>query len=364
MQTNIYSKIVGSGSYIPEVVVKNTDFLTNEFYNDKGEKIPKSNAEITSKLQEITGIIERRYVSDNLVTSDIAHLAAEDALDSSGIDRETLDCIIVAHNFGDVRNDNRRSDFVPSIAARVKQKLQIENPSCVVYDVAFGCPGWLMGVIQADSFIKSGIAKRAMVIGSETLSRISDPADIDSMIYSDGAGVVILEAFESSEPKGILIHSTRSDTLNHAKLLHMEKSYNPAVDKGDLYLKMHGHKLYKYAIQTVPIVIKECIEKLNIKVTEINKVFIHQANEKLDIEILNRLFDIYGLKDKFIENMNNIMPMTISWLGNSSVATIPTLYDFFMKGRLENHSPKSDELYLFASVGAGMNVNCMLYRVP
>ena len=125
MQTNIYSKIIGSGSYIPDMIVKNTDFLKNEFFNDKGERIPKSNEEITTKLQEITGIKERRYVSENLVTSDIAHIAAENAIVSSGIDRESLDYIIVAHNFGDVRHNNRRSDFVPSLGARVKQKLQI-----------------------------------------------------------------------------------------------------------------------------------------------------------------------------------------------------------------------------------------------
>ena len=130
------------------------------------------------------------------------YLAAEDALTSSGIDRESLDYIIVAHNFGDVRAGNLRSDFVPSLAARVKHKLGIVNPGTVAYDLPFGCPGWLQGVIQANYYLRSGDCKRVMVIGAETLSRICDPHDRDSMIYADGAGATILEAVASDRAGG------------------------------------------------------------------------------------------------------------------------------------------------------------------
>lgn len=361
---NRYTKIIASGSYIPEVIVKNSDFLKNKFFTPNKEMHTKSNEEIVQKLEEITGISERRFISDSQVTSDIAYLAAEDAFQSSGVDRESLDCIIVAHNFGDVSHDNRRSDFVPSIAARVKQRLGIHNPKTIAFDINFGCPGWLMGVIQADSFIKSGITERAMVIGAETLSRISDPADIDSMIYSDGAGATILEVIESDSPTGIIAHSTRSDTLNHAKLLRMDHSYNPDFGGNDLFLKMNGHHLYKYAIQTVPTVVKDCLDKVNLNVYDINKVFIHQANEKLDFEILNRVFDLYEVKENYADLIHKILPMSISWLGNSSVATIPTLYDMFAKGLLDNHKPLKDDKYIFTSVGAGMNINCLVYSVP
>jgi len=209
---SIYSVIKGSGRYIPKVVKKNSDFCNTEFYDTDGKKIDKANEEIIEKFRQITGIDERRYVSDDLVASDIGFFAAEDSLKSSGIDRETLDYIIVAHNFGDVKHNNRQADFMPSIASRVKHKLKIKNPYTVAYDLPFGCPGWLQAMIQADYYIKSGDAKKILVIGTETLSRVADPHDRDGMIYSDGAGAVILEAKESEEPVGILSHKTQDNS--------------------------------------------------------------------------------------------------------------------------------------------------------
>ncbi len=360
---NIYSVFKGSGSFIPETIVKNSDFLGRKFFNAQGEPMAKPIAEIIEKFQEITCIRERRYIRDDQTTSDIATLAARNAIESSGIDPETLDYVIVAHNFGDVRADNRRSDFVPSLASRVKHSLGISNPYAVAYDIAFGCPGWLQAVIQADYYLRSGHAKRALVIGAESLSRISDSADVDSMIYSDGAGAVIMESVESNEPIGIITHATRSDTIQHAQLLTMDRSYDPNFSGNDLFLKMNGHKLYKYALSTVPDAIKNCIDKAKLTLDDIKKVLIHQANEKMDEEILNRVFSLYGIKDQVAEKVKQIMPMTISWLGNSSVATLPTLYDLITKGKVEDHTLLSGSNYVFASVGAGMNVNCMVYKM-
>ena len=197
MKDTFYSIITGSGRYIPTQVIKNKKFLKNEFYNSNGEKIPKTNEEIVAKLQKITEIEERRYVTDSQKASDIAFLAAEKALESNGTNKEELDYIIVAQNFGDIRHNNIKSTYCPSIAAKVKHKLEIVNPYCVAYDITFGCPGWIQALIQADYYIRSGEAKKILVIGTETLSRISDPHDIDSMIYSDGAGAVIVEAIKS-----------------------------------------------------------------------------------------------------------------------------------------------------------------------
>lgn len=194
MEKKIWSVITGSGSYIPSVVVENSDFLDHQFYDANGERFDKSMAETIEKFKQITDIETRRYVTDDLVASDIGFFAAQDALDSSGIDKESLDYIIVAHNFGDVKTDNRRVDLVPTLASRIKHKLGIENPYTIAYDLPFGCPGWLQGMIHANYFIKAGDVKRALVIGTETLSRVSDPHDRDSMIYSDGAGAVILES--------------------------------------------------------------------------------------------------------------------------------------------------------------------------
>ena len=360
MSNNIYSVITGTGNYTPSVVKKNEDFLRNEFYETDGTKIEKKNQEIIDKFLEITTIAERRYVSDDLVTSDIAYFAALDAISSSNINKEELDYIIVAHNFGDVKSDNKKSDIVPSLAARVKHKLAIENPNCVAYDLPFGCPGWLQGIIQADYFIKSGDAKKILVIGSEILSRVSDPHDRDSMLSADGAGANILEAKESDSPIGILAHKTRSDTFEYSQMLHMDKSYNVNEDnKNDIFLKMNGRKLYQYALEKVPQAIKDVLEKSATHISKITKVLIHQANGKMDDAILKRLFRLYDMVDL----PKNIMPMTIEWLGNSSVATVPTLLDLIMKGKMDLHSINKGDTLVFASVGAGMNINALVYQM-
>jgi len=358
MEEKIYSVITGTGCYIPEKIVPNDDFLTNTFYENKDTKIEIQNSEIIRKFEKITNIAERRYVDDSLVTSDIASIAAENALQSSGTDRESLDYVIVAHNFGDVKANNRKTDIVPSLASRVKHKLGIKNPFTVAYDVIFGCPGWLQGIIQANYFIKSGDAKRALVIGAETLSRVSDPYDRDSMIYSDGAGATLLEARKSNEPIGIMSYETRTDASEFAYLLGMDKSFNPDDTSSDLYLKMNGRKLYEYAISHVPQLVKSCIEKAKLSLNKISKVLIHQANEKMDEAILQRVFKLFDS----MKIPEHVMPMIINKLGNSSVATLPILLDLILKGDLKNHEINPGDNLVFASVGAGMNINAITYR--
>jgi 3-oxoacyl-[acyl-carrier-protein] synthase-3 len=350
------SIITATGSYIPALKIPNEHFLAHDFYGADGEKLDKSNIDLIKKLEEITRIQERRYVTDDLTTSDIAFIAAERALE--GTDRETLDYIIVGQNFGDMRADNARCDMVPTIAARVKHKLRIKNPYCVAYDVPFGCPGWLHAMIIADYYIKSGDAKKILVIGAETLSRVSDPHDIDSMIYSDGAGATLVEVTDRNV--GIVSHVTRSDTLNDVNLLTLGESYHRNSNENQLYLKMHGHEIYKYAVKTVPEVVMRSLEKAGLALLDVNKVLIHQANQKMDEAILKKLFKLNRVKDI----PDHIMPMTISWLGNSSVATLPTLFDLLQRGKLDNHILHSGDIAVFASVGAGMNVNAMVYRMP
>src|SRR5690606_31730226 len=163
-QKKIYSRITGSGRYLPNRSISNQHFLENEFYNTVGEKISKTNANIISTLQKITDIEERRYIEDEYLTSDMAFFAAQNAIDSAQVDPETLDYIIVAHNFGDISKDNQRTDLVPTLAARVKQKLGIMHPYAVAYDLPFGCSGWIQGIIQANSFLNSGDAKKGLII--------------------------------------------------------------------------------------------------------------------------------------------------------------------------------------------------------
>ncbi len=356
----ICSVITGSGRYVPGRVIANEDFLDHTFFDTQGKKIQKPTQDIVATLEKITQIKERRYLESDFMASDMGFFAGEKAIKDSKLEKETLDYIIVAHNFGDVRADNKRVDTCPTLAARIKHKLGIENPYTIAYDLPFGCPGWVQAMIQADYYIKSGDAKRILVIGTETLSRISDPHDMDSMIFSDGAGAVVLEGRVADEKEGMVKHVTRSDTYEHAHLLRMDTSNNPCYGDNTLFLKMNGRKLYEYAIKTVPVTLKECIDKAGLELNDIKKVFIHQANAKMDHNILERLFALYGLENPDPQ----LMPMSITHLGNNSVATVPILYDLVVKGKMKDQHIEKGSYLLFASVGAGMNLNAFVYKVP
>lgn len=355
----VRSVIVGSGCYIPSVVMPNSAFLGHRFLGADGKPVPKSNEEILAQFEAITSIRERRYAEKEQLNSDLAYEAAKQALDSSGIDGESLDYLVVAHNFGDVRHGTHRTDTVPSLAARVKAKLKIRNPGAVAVDLLFGCPGWVQGVITVDAMIRAGDIRRALVIGSDTLSRISDPHDRDSLIYADGAGAAILEARET-EDEGILAHAVRSDALEYSTMLRMDYSYDPQAFLEALFLKMEGRKLYKYALNSVAGAIHAALDRAHISLREVKKVLLHQANGKMDDAILRELY----LQGGFGEPPADVMPMTISWLGNSSVATVPTLLDLIRKGQLEGHHFDPGDVVVMASVGAGMNINAVVYRMP
>lgn len=348
-------KIIGTGSYIPEHIKTNDDFLNHQFLDASGTPLKDDNALIIKKFKAITGIDERRYAPDHLCTSDLAFFAAEKAIADAQIDPETIDYIILAHNFGDVKHGTIQGDHVPSLATRVKHKLKIKNPKCVAYDILFGCPGWIEGVIQANSFIKSGIAKRCLVIGAETLSRVVDPHDRDSMIYSDGAGATILEA--SDDHSGIIGHESASFSYDEAHYLRFGPSFNTALGTDTRYLKMDGRKIYEFALTEVPLAMKNCIDKCGIPIGEIKKIFIHQANAKMDEAILKRFYQLYDTPIP-----QDIMPMSIHNLGNSSVATIPTLFDAVKNNQMERQSIHCGDIVIFASVGAGMNINAVVYR--
>lgn len=358
---SIYSVITGTGSYVPEKIVKNEDFLSNEFYDNTGERIFTPNSQIIEKFKEITTIESRRYAQDDQSTSDLAKIAAERAIESAGIDKEDLDYVIVAHNFAETTPENMHINIMPIMAALLKQKLGIKNPKSVAYDILFGCPGWVQAVIQADYFIKSGDAKKVLVVGADILSRVSDPHDRDSMIYADGAAAVIMEGVESDVPVGIIGHNTRSDSYEYSQMLRMGYSYKSEVaEKKDYYLKMNGRKLYMYALEFVPQAIKAGLDKLNLHINDVHKVLLHQANGKMDDAIIKRLYKLYNIN----EVPEDVMPMTISWLGNSSVATVPTLFDLLVRGELDSQTATKDDILVLASVGAGMSINSIVYKMP
>ena len=348
-------KITGTGSYIPEIIQHNSKFLDRNFFDNEGNRIETKNEEIIEKFQKITGIRERRYAKDELNTSDIAYLAAKEAIKNSKVDPEKIDYIILAHNFGNASNDSTQVDVFPSLAVRVKNLLKIKNPKCVAYDILFGCPGWLEGVIQAYSFIKAGMAERCLVIGADTLSRVVDVNDRDSMIFADGAGATIIE--KSDEEGGILSHNTASYTDDEVFYLFYGKSYNPQADEKTKYIKMRGRKVYEFALTNVPSAMKECLDLANTNISEIKKILIHQANAKMDDAIVKRLYKLFNE-----ESPEKIMPLTVDRFGNSSVATVPTMFDLIVRNKLGDHKLEKGDKIIFASVGAGMHINAMVYQ--
>ena len=348
--------IVGTGSFVPKNKITNNSFVEKSFFDKEGVSYPNSNKEIIDKFQAITGITERRYADKEHTTSDLATFASLEAIKDAEIDKESIDYIIVAHNFGEVEYGTNQYIALPSVATMVKHKLEIVNENCVAYDLIFGCPGWIEGIIQAKSFIKSKMAKRCLVIGADTLSRTIDHSDRDSMIFADGAGAAIVE--ETNENGGILSHKTITKAGKEALYLFCDRSYDPNNKEKIKHIKMNGRKVYEFAISNIPSALKICLEESGKKIDDVKKIFLHQANEKLDEAVLKYFYKQF---DKKIPE--NIMPISVDVFGNSSVATIPTLYDVVLKTNFKDHKVSKGDVILFASVGAGMNINAITYQL-
>ena len=354
------SVITGTGAYIPDNVHLNENFVNNTFYEESGLRVPNNPETIIEKFKKITGIAERRYIPDDMNASDMAAVAGKEALEQSGIDPETLDQIIVAQNFGDISHNSLQSQNVPSLACKVKHVLGIKRPECIAYDILVGCPGWIHALILADVFFKAGMAKKMLLIGTETLSRVIDQHDRDSMIFADGAGACVLEYKDTGvDGTGIIGHCAQTHSIEEVGYINMGKSYCPTQQDDALYIKMKGRKVYEYALTHVPLAMKKCLDEAGVDILDVTKIFIHQANEKMDEEILKRLYSLYNIS----KPPHNVMPMSIQWLGNSSVATVPTLYHMVHKGKMPEHNLRPGDIILFASVGAGMNINAVCYRV-
>lgn len=350
--------IIGSGSYLPNRVIGRDFFLDSEFYTDEGVKIDKPVEETIAKFVEITEIENRRFIDEDLSNSQIGFEAAKIAIADANVDQEELDYIIYASNFGEV-TVNGYVDFMPTMAARVKNKLGIKNRKCITYDMIFGCPGWVEAMILADNLIKAKVAKTILVIGAETLSRVTDPYDRNRMIFADGAGAVVVQATDE-ENVGIIAHNTICDNGPELNYLANGPSINEASDQTRLFVRMQGRKIYEYALKNVPGAIKETIEDAKLSIEDIDKILIHQANAKMDYAMIDRLHKLYDVKDY----NHSVSPMTVQDLGNTSVATIPTMFDLIIKGKMEGHTFKDKGNIVMTSVGAGMNINAIVYKFP
>lgn len=353
----INSIIVGTGTYLPKKIVPNIAFTKNQFIKKTGQVVNKASIDIINKLEQISGIKQRRYLADDTNTAQIGAYAGEAAIQDSGVAKEDIDQIIVAHNFGNLPSGECRSYLLPNLAALIKKEIGIKNPKCKAVDLLFGCPGWIEGLIQAHYILQSGRAKNILVIGVDSMSRILDEHDLDSMLFGDGAGAAVLQAEESNEKRGILAEETYSHCEEEVEYLTMGKSNHPEKNKR-LYIKMQGKNVYKYAVNNVPGLVSECLNKASVQIQQVAKFLFHQANEKMIMAIAERIFKQHNYE----ASAEKVLPLTVQDLGNTSVATVPTMLDLIMKNKMPNHQLHTGDTVVMASVGAGMHCNCLVYK--
>lgn len=349
--------IIGTGTHLPERRIENSFFLNRTFMDEKGNVNPKPTEEIITKLEQITGIKERRYISETGDSVPLMTAAANNAIADAQIDRNLIDGIIVAHNAGNMLEGRDGFHTVPNMAALLKHSLQITNHECFAYDILFGCPGWVQGIIQAHQAIQMGDATHVLVVGVEVASRLLDPYDLDSMILADGCGAAIISKSES-DANGVISYATFSHALEDVKCIYLDKSYNKELTAPTLF-KMNGKDVYKYATVWVPRVIKKALDKAGMDASDVDLFLFHQANGKMLHAFAHNLAEMYGIEGL---NFENKIPVTIQFTGNTSVATIPTMLDLIRKNNLAPYEITPGMKVVMASVGAGMHCNSLVYQ--
>ncbi|MGH9948222.1 MAG: 3-oxoacyl-ACP synthase III family protein [Pyrinomonadaceae bacterium] len=355
MQSNTI--ILGTGSVLPDVAVPNSHFVSNEFYDHEGAKIERSGIEVIEKLEAITGIRERRYIPEDQDSIELMTAASRLAVADAGIDVNEFSGIIVAHNAGNMIPQTREFHTVPNLAACLKNALDCTNHDCFAYDILFGCPGWLQAVIQAHQTIQCGDADRILVTGLEVASRMLDPHDVDSMILADGCGACVVSASDAVNA-GILSHATYSHAQSDLRIIYLSESNKKGLD-GSCYFHMNGREVYKYATEWVPKVIKDALGKAALDIRDVDIFLFHQANAKMLSAIAKNLAEICGVT---FDSLAGKIPSTIEFLGNTSVATIPTMLDLIRKEKLGTYRITEGQIAVMASVGAGMHCNALVYK--
>ena len=348
--------ITGTGSVIPSLLVPNSDFETNEFYDRTGSRLEKSSTEVIAKLESICGIRERRYIPFEQDSIELMTEASRLAVEDSGLRPNDLSGIIVAHNAGNMIPDTGAFHTVPNLAASLKHELGSTNHDCFAYDLLFGCPGWLQGIIQAHQSIGSGDADHILVTGLEVASRLLDPHDPDSMILADGCGACVVS--KSSKDRGVISYQTYSHAMDDNRIIYLGPSLKPDVD-GACYFHMNGRAVYKYATEWVPKVIVRALEKASMSIGDVDIFLLHQANAKMLEAIAVNLAELCEVP---VSTLAGKVPTTIEFLGNTSVATIPTMLDLIRKRQLDGYEIGEGDVAVMASVGAGMHCNAIVYR--
>jgi 3-oxoacyl-[acyl-carrier-protein] synthase-3 len=318
----MYSKIIGTGSYLPAKVLTNFDL----------EKIVDTSHDwILSR----SGIVERHIAADNEVTSDLALQASLEAIKAAGINADQIDLVIIATTTPD--------QIFPSTACILQDKLGIRNHGAA-FDMQAVCGGFVYAMNTADLYIRSGQAKTALVVGAEVLSRILDWQDRTTcVLFGDGAGAVILQA---SETPGIVASKLHADGSHHG-MLKAAGSISNGLVQGDPFIKMEGQAVFKFAVKVLSSVVEEVLEANQMQGSDIDWLVPHQAN----IRIMEATAKKLGL------SMDNVI-VTVATHGNTSAASIPLALDTAVRdGRI-----KAGQNVLLEAVGGGFTWGAVLIK--
>jgi len=318
----IYSRIAGTGSYLPEKV------LTN---HDLEKMVDTTDQWITDR----TGIKKRHIIADDETTTDLAYQASLKAMEAAGISKNDIDMIIVA--------TTTPTRIFPSTASLLQEKLGIGG--CPAFDIQAVCTGFVYALTVADKFIKAGGVNNVLVIGAEAFSRIIDWTDRNTcVLFGDGAGAVVLQA---SEEPGVLSTHIHSDG-NFNQLLHVPTGPGSNdFNEDTAYVDMQGNEVFKIAVKTLSTIVDETLEANNLDKKDIDWLIPHQANIRI----------IAATARKLNMSMDHVV-VTVDEHGNTSAASIPLALDVAVRdGRI-----KRGETLLFEAFGGGFTWGSALIK--
>jgi 3-oxoacyl-[acyl-carrier-protein] synthase-3 len=316
----MYSRIVGTGKYLPERILTNADL----------EKMVETTDEW---IKSRTGIEHRHIAADDEGTSDLAYKASLAALENAGLTPNDIDLVVVGTTTPDL--------IFPNVACLVQEKLGIN--SCPAFSLEAACSGFLYGLVVADQFIRLRSARRALVIGAETMSRIIDWTDRETcVLFGDGAGAVIIEA---SETPGV-IYSTLGADGRYRELLYASSGVSLRQREGAA-LRMKGNEVFKVAVKTLENLVDDVVEKNHLEQGEIDWLIPHQANIR-----------IISATAKRLELPMERVILTVREHGNTSAASVPMALDTAIRdGRIER-----GDLLLLEAFGGGFTWGASLIR--
>lgn len=317
----MYSRITGTGSYLPEKILTNLDL----------ERMVDTSDEW---IRTRTGITQRHIAAEDQVASDLALYACQNAMQAAGVTSQDIDLIIVATTTPDM--------IFPSTACILQNKLGIEN--CPAFDVQAVCSGFVYALATADMFVSSSKCRNALVVGSEIYSKILDWNDRSTcVLFGDGAGAVVLS--QSDQPGILSTHLHASGS--HSNILSAPGSISGGKVQGTPYINMEGNAVFKFAVKVLEEVVQEAMAKNNLQSTDIDWLIPHQAN----IRIIQSTARKLGLPmDKVV--------VAVDKHGNTSAASIPLALDMAVRdGRIQR-----DQLVLLEGVGGGFTWGAVLLR--